>query len=110
MKSHRKDFAIIGAYGATCSDSPQSLMASYTVYGWIREDPGAFVAVVCAVPDALNGARVVRERHEGRFHSEKQAMGELLTMGRALAYAVENRGDTLLGIKLTREAPPELEH
>lgn len=85
-------------------------MARYTIYGWIREDAGAFVAVVCAVPD-LNGGKmkIVRERHEGRFPSEKQAMGELLTMGRALAYAVENRGDTLLGLKLTREAPPDLE-
>jgi hypothetical protein len=84
-------------------------MAHYTIYGWIREDAGAFVAVVCAVPEAISGSRAMRERHEGRFPNEKQAMGELLTMGRSLAYAVQNRGDTLLGLKLTREAPPELE-
>jgi hypothetical protein len=84
-------------------------MARYTIYGWIREDANAFVAVVCAIPEANGVARVMRERHEGRFPSERQAMGELLTMGRALAYAIENRGDTLLGLKLTREAPPEFE-
>jgi len=83
-------------------------MARYTIYGWIREDADAFVAVVCSVPEAT-GVKGVRERHEGRFPGEKQAMGELLTMGRALAYAIENRGDTLLGIKLTRDAPPDLE-
>jgi hypothetical protein len=84
-------------------------MARYTIYGWIREDGGTFVAVVCAVPDARNGADLMRERHEGRFSTEKQAMGELLAMGRNLAYAVQNRGDMLLGLKLTRDAPPELE-
>jgi hypothetical protein len=84
-------------------------MARYTIYGWIREDAGAFVAVVCAVPDSHQGVKTVRERHEGRFPGEKQAMGELLTMGRALAYAVQNRGDTLVGIKLTRDAPAEFE-
>jgi len=84
-------------------------MARYTIYGWIQEDAGAFVAVVCAVPDSHQGVKTVRERHEGRFPSEKQAMGELLTMGRSLAYAVQNRGDTLLGIKLTRDPPPDFE-
>lgn len=82
-------------------------MTRYNVLGWIREDADAFVAVVCAVP--ADGGKAVRERHEARFQTEKQAMGELLTMGRALAYAVENRGDTLLGLKLTRDAPPDLE-
>ncbi len=84
-------------------------MARYTIYGWIREDAGSFVATVCAVPEARNGVEAMRERHEGRFHTEKQAMGELLSMGRSLAYAVENRGDILLGIKLTRYPPAELE-
>jgi hypothetical protein len=84
-------------------------MTGYTIYGWIREDPDAFVAIVCAVPEWPQSPKVVRERHEGRFRTEKQAMGELLTMGRALANAVDNRGDALLGIKLTRERPPELE-
>jgi hypothetical protein len=82
-------------------------MARYTIYGWIREDAGAYVAIVCAVPDVAQAPRCVRERHEGRFRSEKQALGELLTMGRALANAVENRGDTLTGLKLTRDPPPE---
>jgi len=80
----------------------------YTIYGWIHEDADVFVATVCAVPDAAPAHRGIQERHEGRFRSEKQAMGELLTMGRSLAYAIEDRGDTLLGIKLTRERPPEL--
>jgi hypothetical protein len=84
-------------------------MARYTIYGWIREDTNAFVAVVCAVPEANGASKAMRERHEGRFPSERQAMGELLTMGRALAYAIENRGDTLLGLKLTREAPTDFE-
>jgi hypothetical protein len=84
-------------------------MARYTIYGWIREERPAYVAVVCAVPDVANGAQARLERHEGRFHSERQAMGELLSMGRSLAFAVENRGDTLLGLKLTREIPPGLE-
>jgi hypothetical protein len=84
-------------------------MTRYTVYGWIREDAGAYVATVCAVPDVQSSHRAVQERHEGRFRTEKQAMGELLTMGRSLAYSIEDRGDTLLGIKLTREQPPELQ-
>ena len=85
------------------------MATGYTIYGWIREDDHAFVATVCAVPEAAPAHRSIQERHEGRFRSEKQAMGELLTMGRSLAYAIEDRGDTLLGIKLTRERPPDLE-
>jgi hypothetical protein len=84
-------------------------MTRYTIYGWIHEDTGVFVATVCAIPDVPPSNRAVQERHEGRFRSEKQAMGELLTMGRSLAHAVEDRGDTLLGLKLTREQPPELQ-
>jgi hypothetical protein len=84
-------------------------MGRYTIYGWIRQDTDAYVAIVCAVQDVATPHRAVQERHEGRFRSEKQAMGELLTMGRSLAYAIEDRGDTLLGLKLTREPPAELQ-